>query len=217
MSHTVLPFYLVVDTSTSMRGRRIDSVNAALPRLHRSIASNPVAADKCHIGLIAFNTGAQVVVPLNDLSHVPSMPSLMAGGRTEYDAALTELGRAITADVERLKASGVRVHRPCAFFITDGRPTGGWRTTRDLLVNQATNTRAPNIVAFGVAEADEENLRRLATRFVFLADDGVDVAEALAEIFQRITSSIVASAVNPDGALVLTGGNGLRLIDNSAA
>lgn len=216
MSQAVLPFYIVVDTSSSMRGARIDAVNAALPRLHRTISANPVAADKCHIGVISFNTTARVVVPLTDLSLVTSIPTLMANGQTNFGDALTTLGLSIGKDVARLKASGARVHRPCAFFLTDGRPTGGWRTVRDRLVDQVSNSAAPNIVAFGVAEADETNLRRLATRFVFLADDGVDVSEALSEIFTKITMSIVQSAVRPEAGLVLEGGDGLKLIDTQS-
>jgi uncharacterized protein YegL len=100
-------------------------------------------------------------------------------------------------------------------LITDGRPGDGWKRIRDNWVDRLANRYAPNIISFGVAEADQEVLTRVSTQFTFLADQGSNSANALKEVLHCIASSVIGSARNNQAALVIpNGGETFRVIDN---
>lgn len=200
-----------------MRGGRIASVNAALPELHRTISVDPVVSEKCRLGVVSFNTDARTDLPLSNLAEVVRMPTLAAGGQTRYSAGLTHVMNVINADLGRLLEEGSRVLRPCVFFVSDGRPTDAWKTRRDQMVNRSLNPFAPNIVTYGVADADVVNLKRLSTRFTLRMNETTDPGVALAEVFRSIASSVVASTRAEGTELIIrSAGDAMEMFDNEA-
>jgi uncharacterized protein YegL len=213
----VIPFYIVCDASTSMRGGRIGSVNAGLPEIHKVIASDPVISEKVRLGIISFSSSARVDLPLSQLSEVRQMPVLVAKGRTNFEDAIHLARQTIQADVTRLKSEGFSVLRPVVYFITDGRPTGGWKRLRDEWVDRVSNPYAPNIISFGVDLADKENLSRMSTQYTFVSRVGVDPGVALREIIRSIAASVVASGLHQEGGLVMpAAGENFEVIDAQA-
>ena len=97
-SYRVLPFTLVVDTSGSMQGQPIAAINDELPRIHTAVASEPMLADVAHISVVSFNTSAQTVLPLSDLSEIARMPVLHADGATDYNVIFTYLKSKLQSD-----------------------------------------------------------------------------------------------------------------------
>lgn len=197
----VIPFYVVCDVSSSMRGARIASVNEGLPEIHRVISSDPVISEKIRFGIISFASAAQVVLPLCRLTELAKMPELKAKGRTNFADAIRLARETILNDINQLKLHGFSVLRPVVYFITDGRPTGGWIRERDAWVDREANSYAPNIICFGVDEADRETLGRMSTRFTFIAKAGVDPGVALREVVRSIAASVVASGRHQEGGL----------------
>ncbi|MFF3431644.1 VWA domain-containing protein [Streptomyces sp. NPDC002602] len=189
----ILPFYLVCDESGSMAGPSIDSMNTALPELHKEISRNPAVADKTRFCLIGFSDDATVLQPLADLSDLDTLPALSAGGLTAYGEAFRTLLRCIENDVARLKAQGHEVYRPVVFFLSDGGPTDeDWMQAHQEL-NEARYR--PNIIAFGIGEADRATIGHVANFRAFIQDDKrVSPAAALREFATSLTRSIVRSA-----------------------
>lgn len=199
-----------------MRGDRIASVNRELPMLRQAILSDPIVDKKIRLGIVSFSTDARVELPLSQLSEHTSMPTLSAGGQTNYAKGFTKTWEMIEEDIKELKSSGYSTYRPCVYLITDGRPGDGWKRIRDNWVDRLGNRYAPNIISFGVAEADQEVLTRVSTQFTFLADQGTSSTNALKEVMHCIASSVVGSARNNEAALVIpNGGNTFRVIDNN--
>ena len=192
----VFPFYLLCDTSKSMAGERIKAVNDGLPEIQAEILDDPIVDAKARISVISFATEAVVDLPLTRLADVEVMPQLKAGGQTNYAKGMELARRQIDEDVKRLISEGFSVLRPCVYFLTDGRPGDGWKRVRDSWVDRERNKFAPNIVGFGVANADEDTLKRVATQFSFIAADGVSPAAALREVLRLVTVSIVNSTKN---------------------
>lgn len=203
----VIPFYVICDASSSMRGTRIASVNEGLPEIHRVISSDPVISEKVRFGIISFSSSAQVVLPLCRLSDLAKMPEIKAKGRTNFEDAIRLARETILNDINELKSKGSAVLRPVVYFITDGRPTGGWIRERDAWVDRTVNPYAPNIICFGVDEADRETLARLSTRFTFTAKVGVDAGVALREVVRSISASVVASGRHQEGGLQMPTSN----------
>lgn len=192
----VFPFYLLCDTSRSMSGSRIQAVNDGLPEIQAEILDDPIVEAKARVSVISFSTEAKLELPLTRLADVEVMPQLKAGGQTNYAKGIELARLQIDADVNWLISEGYRVLRPCVYFLTDGRPGDSWKQIRDEWVDRTINPFAPNIVSFGVANADEETLKRMSTQFSFIAIDGVSPSAAMREVLHMLTVSIVNSTRN---------------------
>jgi uncharacterized protein YegL len=209
----ILPFYLVLDVSSSMAGEGIRSLNTALPGLLDEISTNLIVADKTRFCLLTFATQAQVALPLCDLSEIEAMPPLQASGLTSYANAFRLLHTTIVEDVARLKKEGVAVFRPTVFFMTDGNPNGDDWTVPYRRLTAADNKLRPNIMAFGIGTVSGTVLGQVATERAYLAID--DPGTALQEFANTLTKSIVKSGVAPDGRLQIPvePGPGFREVD----
>lgn len=202
----ILPFYLLCDESGSMIGESVDAINDALPALHHEISTNPTVADKTRFCLIGFSDTATVLQPLVDLSDIDEVPALAAGGLTSFGDAFRTLHRCIDTDVAALKAQGHEVYRPVVFFMSDGIPTDAdWEQPYEEL----TRSRfCPKIIAFGVGDAEESTIARVATFRAFIQkDSSVSPAQALREFASSLTRSIVRSA----GSIPADGSEGFTL------
>ncbi|MFO7281328.1 MAG: VWA domain-containing protein [Thermoanaerobacterales bacterium] len=190
----VLPFYAVCDESSSMADE-VDTVNTSLKELHSEIVTQPVIADKTRFALIGFSTEARELLRLSDLSTVSSMPGIVADGLTAYGRVFSLLRDVIERDVRNLKNDGLRVYRPTVFFLSDGLPTDPdeWPEEHARLVDQSWTYR-PNIIAFGIGQADAQTIGQVATLKAYMVNDGVNPAAALQEWARSLTKSIVASA-----------------------
>ena len=218
----LLPFYLVVDVSASMSGRKLDAANKIMIEVRNALAKAPILADKVRFGLIDFGSDAQVRLPLCDvLDDGVTVPTLTVRGATSYLAAFRLLRRQIEADVDHLKADGFAVHRPAVFFLSDGEPTdrdADWRTAFHDLTWYEKDTKQgfakfPNVIPFGVDQANPQVLQSLihpATgnkqMQMYLMDKGEDAAKAIMSVAEILISSVLASShsvgVNGSGIML---------------
>ncbi len=199
----VLPMYFVGDESHSMAGEPIAAVNQGLVDLRDEVAKHPLIGKKVRFGIITFAETAQTRLELSELSEDLVLPTLAPRGRgTSYASALEALRQTIPADVALLKGNGYQVHRPSVFFLSDGLPTEKtekWRTRLEELKDPTFRER-PNILAFGVGEADPEVIVQLASapRYGFMMTRGASTAGAIAEFATSMLNSMVASAERLD-------------------
>jgi len=199
----VLPMYFVGDESHSMSGDPIAAVNQGLIDLRDEVAKHPLIGKKVRFGIITFADTAETRLQLSELSEDLVLPTLAPRGRgTSYASALEALRQTIPADVALLKGSGFQVHRPSVFFLSDGQPTEKaekWRGRLQELRDPGFRER-PNVLAFGVGDADPEVIRELATspRYGFMMTTGASTAGAIAEFATSMLNSMVASAERLD-------------------
>ncbi len=199
----VLPMYFVGDESHSMAGDPIAAVNQGLIDLRDEVAKHPLIGKKVRLGIITFADTAETRLQLSELSEDLVLPALAPRGRgTSYASALEALRQTIPADVALLKSSGYQVHRPSVFFLSDGQPTDRadkWRTRLDELKDPGFRER-PNVLAFGVGDADPDVIRELAStpRYGFMMTSGASTAGAIAEFAASMLNSMVASAERLD-------------------
>jgi uncharacterized protein YegL len=204
MPEQILPFYVVCDQSYSMADH-LDGLNAGLAELHRAVGTDPVVADKTRFCLIGFSGDAQVLQPLCSLSDVVSLVDLAVRPATRFEDAFTVLRKTIERDVVRLKTDGHRVYRPAVFFLSDGQPTDqtAWPAAYRRLVDPAWSAR-PNIISFGIGDADESTIRQIGTVQAFMSNGGLSPGLALHEFARALTKSVVSSgSVAGDDELVL--------------
>lgn len=199
VSGSLLPFYLVCDASESMGvDGKIDAVNQILPELQDAVLLNPVVADKTRFAVMAFSDHARLELPLSNLADqqaVGVMPHLQAAGRTSFDAAFRALDDRLPLDAAQLRADGFDVHRPAIFFFSDGYPTDPptqWRQALKELVSSQSPHR-PNIVSFGIGNADPETMCKVATLRCYMASDEISPAKAISEFATYLVRSVIAS------------------------
>lgn len=204
MPDQILPFYVVCDQSYSMADH-LDALNDGLAELHQAVGTDPVVADKTRFCLIGFSGTAEVLQPLCRLSDVVSLVGLTTKAATSFGTAFTLLRETIDRDVDLLKADGHRVYRPAVFFLSDGHPTDptSWQAAFERLVDPGWSAR-PNIIAFGIGDADAPTIGRIGTFQAYQSQGGVSPAGALHTFARALTMSVVASGrVCADGDLVL--------------
>jgi uncharacterized protein YegL len=204
MPEQILPFYVVCDQSYSMADH-VDGLNDGLRELHRAVGTDPVVSDQTRFCLIGFSGDAEVLQPLCALSDVAGLAGLAVSPATSFAAAFTVLRETIERDVAQLKSAGHRVYRPAVFFLSDGQPTdpGTWPAAYDRLVDPDWKLR-PNIISFGIGDADEETIRRVGTVRAFMSQGGLGPGLALHEFARALTKSVVSSGgITETGDLVL--------------
>jgi uncharacterized protein YegL len=211
----LLPFYLVVDVSWSMQGRKLQAANDVLPKVVDALAKNPILSDKVRFALLDFSDDAKVQLPLCDLldEHV-SLPTLSTRGGTSYVAAFRLLRTEIETNVKQLKADGYAVHRPAVFFLSDGEPTdqeSQWQAAfRDLTFydREAKHGFAmfPNFVPCGVDGADPHVLQRLIHPSTGRKPMQMYLMEKINKIAEILISSILMS-----GQSMAQGNSGILL------
>ncbi|WP_410564522.1 vWA domain-containing protein [Amycolatopsis sp. cmx-4-61] len=211
----ILPFYLVIDVSWSMDGEQLQNAGNIMPELSDALAKDPILTDKIRFALIDFAGDAQVRLPLCDvLDPDVVLPGLACRGATSYAAAFRLLRKEIEANVTQLKADGFSVHRPAVFFLTDGVPTDAddeWNSAFRELTEYDRQAGVgfamyPNVIPFGVKDADPQVLRRLVhpstgakQSRMYLMDEGNNPAQAIAGMAEIMVSSVLSSGANLAG------------------
>lgn len=186
--YTIFPVFLLIDVSASMAGGPIEAVNAALPELKTEMLSNPTVGEIARVGVLTFSEEARIVVPMCDLADA-DIPEIMVEGGTNFAAGFRELKTAIDSGMASLP-KGTPVYRPAAFFMSDGEHMAreDYQASLDQLRDKSWKF-APEIVAFGFGDANRDAIRRVATRFSFLAKNQ-DPVMAVREIMNALIGSI---------------------------
>lgn len=191
----VLPIYFVADESGSMADD-IVGLNSGLVSLLDTLQSEAMAAARVRFCVLGFADKALCYLEPADLRDVEAMPTFTARGSTSYAAVFRELLTRIPSDVARLKGEGYLVNRPAVFMLTDGVPNADddWQQARAELVADGFELR-PNILAFGVGNADGEIIKQVATRpeYAFIAAAGTDTGRAIATFLTALTQSVISS------------------------
>jgi uncharacterized protein YegL len=192
----LLPAYVVADESASM-GPYYQDVSEGLASLCNGLRAEPMIAAKVRLAILGFSDDVQLRQGLSDMRMVERLPQLAVRGATNYGAAFADLLQRIPYDVQMLKNDGYKVHRPVAFFLSDGQPTDGrhWHGPHRMLIDRNALPFAPNIIACGIGSARADTMLQVATRqeFAFVALPSADIGKAIAEFFHALTASLVAS------------------------
>lgn len=182
-----LPVYLLIDTSGSMKGEPIQSVNVGLQTMMASLRQDPHALDSVHLSIITFDKEAKLLLELTELSNV-QLPEI-----TTPDSGPTFLGAAFEMLIDRMNfevqysTDDVKGDwMPLLFVMTDGKPS-------DLQIfnEQVQKIKQMNfgsIIACAAGpKAKEEYLKEFTDNVVSL--DTTD-ANAFQQFFKWVSASV---------------------------
>lgn len=124
----VMTLFYLVDTSGSMGGSRIGTVNAAMeeciPLLKEVAAANDDAEIK--VAILQFSSGCSWVTPASGPVGLDDIiwNDLQAGGMTEFGGALLELDKKLSRNEYLNSQTGA--YAPVILLLSDGGPTDNW-------------------------------------------------------------------------------------------
>ncbi|MCR4801026.1 MAG: VWA domain-containing protein [Bacteroidales bacterium] len=188
-----LPVYLLLDTSGSMYGEPIEAVRNGLQVLVSTLKSDPYALETAYLSVITFNSNAQQVVPLTELSAF-QQPNIDASGCTALGEALELLANKVDTEVTKTTAEVKGDWKPLVFIMTDGEPTDD--ITKGLA--EFKKRKFGVVVACAAGQgANLDTLRKITEAIVQLDTTSSDEIKAF---FKWVSSSISTSSKSVEDA-----------------
>ena len=181
-----LPVYLLLDTSWSMEGEPIMSVQQGVQMVVDNLQSDPMALETAWLSVITFDSEANVVCPLTEIGDfVP--PTLQCNGMTHLGEGIKKLFDQINLEVKKQTSSQRGDYKPMIFIMTDGEPNDSWEQQADRLRKSGYTVLA---CAAG-PDANVDPLKRM-TEAVFQLS-GV-APDHFRKFFKFVSSSISATS-----------------------
>ncbi len=186
-----LPVYILLDTSGSMRGEPIHSVNVGLQSMLSALRQDPYALESVHLSVITFDLEAKVYLPLTPLDQV-QIPDLdvPSAGATFMGAALELLAQEVQQHVQKSTDDVKGDWRPLLFLMTDGSPSDVYAYQQMLPTIKQLNFATIVACAAG-PKAKTESLLQLTNQVVVL--DSMD-SNSFASFFKWVSASVVAGS-----------------------
>jgi uncharacterized protein YegL len=189
----VLPTYLVVDTSSSMKPQE-QLLNDTVDHVFDVLGNSPRVSEFAHISIVTFNTDAHVVLEMSDIDQVAQIPMINCGGTTNYGRMFQLIRQRIDADVNDLRGNGRAVLRPAVFILTDGAPMDkNWAGDFGALTDKGFGRR-PHIISYGFGTANAAVLGKIATKAAYLATEVDNEKEAIVSMLTSLLNTLVTSA-----------------------
>jgi uncharacterized protein YegL len=182
-----LPVYLVLDTSGSMSGEPIEAVKNGMHILVSALRQDPYALETAYLSVITFDSQAQQLVPLSELTTF-NVPNIQASGTTAMGAGLKLLAERVDVEVSKTTAETKGDWKPMVFLMTDGGPTDDWQA--GLREFQKRKFGVVVACAAGI-RADSKVLKQITENVVML--DTADTA-SLRAFFKWVSASISTSS-----------------------
>ncbi|MGL1829782.1 UNVERIFIED_CONTAM: VWA domain-containing protein [Acinetobacter sp. HSTU-ASm16] len=186
-----LPVYILLDTSGSMRGEPIHSVNVGLQSMLSALRQDPYALESVHLSIITFDLEVKVYLPLTPLDQVQlTNIDVPSAGATFMGAALELLAEQVTQQLQKSTDEVKGDWRPLLFMMTDGSPSDVYAYQQAIPVIQQLNFASIVACAAG-PKAKQDHLLQLTDKVVVL--DTMDAA-SFAGFFKWVSASVVVGS-----------------------
>lgn len=121
-----LPVILMLDTSGSMAGSKIDVLNTAVKEMLNDFAAVDSSEVEIHTAIYTFGPDAKEIIPFMAAYEAEKKyETLVAGGGTPLGAALNLVKNTILEDRETITS---RDFRPIVLLVSDGEPNDDWES-----------------------------------------------------------------------------------------
>lgn len=193
MSIRKLPVYILLDTSGSMKGEPIHSVNVGMQAMLSALRQDPFALESVHLCIITFDIEARVFLPLTRLEQVNfSDIKVPSSGATFLGAALELLVKSIDKEVNKSTKSSKGDWSPLLFVMTDGSPSDLYSFT--CAVEEIKKRNFGSILACAAGpNANHEYLLALTDKVVTM--ETMD-STAFLQLFKWVSSSVSINSMS---------------------
>lgn len=188
-----LPVYLLLDTSGSMSGEPIEAVKNGMQILVSALRQDPYALETAYLSVITFDSQAQQLVPLSELTTF-NVPNVQASGATAMGAGLKLLAERVDAEVTKTTADTKGDWKPMVFLMTDGGPTDDWQAG----LREFQQRKFGVVVACAAGNGADTNVLKQITENVVTLDTA-DTA-SLRAFFKWVSASISTGSQKVESA-----------------
>jgi len=157
-----VPCVLIVDTSTSMHGPRIDELNAGLQTYRQELLADPLAAKRVEVAIVTFGGRVNRLVEFVTAESFDP-PKLQVIGGTPMGEAINIALDMIEQRKDNYREHGIAYYRPWAFLITDGEPNDHWKPVVSR-IQTGEQQKSFSFFAVGVEGANMGILEELSFR-----------------------------------------------------
>lgn len=186
---------LLLDTSHSMEGSKLKSLQHGIETFHDEISRDPTTKNRLEVAIVAYSSTVDILQQPALVSEF-SMPKLKLNGATSMGKAIDDAIEIVEARKSWYKMTGQPYYRPWIINMTDGEPTDIPNVSRkgDEIRNHVDNK---NFFFFnvGVKGASMKILNKLSSSQMPPAKlEGLKFAE----FFQWLSASIQIVAASTD-------------------
>lgn len=187
-----LPVILLLDTSGSMHGESIDTLNVAVKRMIESFKNEESTQAEIYTAIVTFGGRANLHLPFTKASEI-NWTNLEANGMTPFGGALT-ISRDLIMGLNSTDFGG-KPYKPTVVLVSDGNPTDSYETLLDEFVN-TPRTGTCDRWALGIGEhADYAMLEKFIKGQEKRVMEAADAA-GIAKFFQLVTNSTKARTMS---------------------
>ena len=189
-----LPVILLLDTSGSMNGDKIEVLNESVSEMIAELTSVDAGHGFITLTVIAFGGEAASIiernVPVGSIGFTP----LKASGRTPMGQAFT-LARELVEDRDEISS---RSYRPTIALVSDGQPVPALDDELQALVDSDRGSKSSRFALAVGADADREMLARFASNGnVHEASEATEIRHFLQWVTNTV-SQVTLSIFDPD-------------------
>lgn len=159
------PCILLLDTSGSMGGARVDALNEGIKVFKEELNQDDLAKKRVEVAIISFNSSVNVVQDFVTADQFEPT-ELTAEGLTQMGAAIEKALDMISHRKSLYRNNGITYYRPWVLLITDGAPTDS-----DAVINRVKarikdeeTKKSLAMFAVGVENADMTKLSEIVVR-----------------------------------------------------
>ena len=152
------PVILLLDTSFSMKGVKMEQLNEGLQTFQRELADDSLAAKRVEVAVVGFGPVTSHV-DFTEAQYFRA-PWLEADGGTPTGAAIAEAVRMLEDRKKVYRANGVSYYRPWLFLITDGDATDS-TVFAEQLIREGMERKSFSFYPVAVEGADVGKLAKL--------------------------------------------------------
>ena len=156
---------LLLDTSYSMSGRRIQALNEGIKAFKEELESDSLASLRVETAIVSFNSTVELV---QDFATVDALttPELGVTGSTNTANAVNFAIGKVEQRKQSYKEAGIAYYRPWIVLITDGASTNSEADMNAVAerVRRAEESKQLAFFGVGVEGAYMDELNRMCTR-----------------------------------------------------
>ena len=179
-----LPVILLLDTSGSMSGAKIQNLNESVKDMLVAFRNTENSETEIHVAIITFGEEVKLHQALASASDIQWHDLSASGG--------TPLGTAFKMAKAMIEAKDVvpsRAYRPTVVLVSDGRPGDSWENPLQAFINEGRSAKCDRMAMAIGADADEVVLGKFiegTKNPLFYAE----TAKQLRNFFKFVTMSV---------------------------